>query len=146
MRTLVAAHSDFEVSRNWEGALATMVDAPFYEFFPYRLRISGADAITAMWERIFTPTGPIRCFDPTAHVPGRRQLSEYVGDEALVHISRSSFLNEGGVPCAVDMVVRYTFEGDRLQHETLWLDASLMTYFDVVFAADLRGLPGVTTF
>ena len=48
-----------------------MVDEPFYEFFPYRLRLSGREAITELWSRIFAEAGWIRCFSADVRVPVR---------------------------------------------------------------------------
>jgi hypothetical protein len=40
-------------------------------------------------------------------------------------------------------VVRYRFEGDKLESETLWVCSNLVPYLDTVFDETFRALPGV---
>ena len=60
---------------NWAGALATMTDDAYYDFYPYRLRISGPDALVGLWTRLFPESGPIRCFDASAHIPATHSVA-----------------------------------------------------------------------
>ncbi len=144
MRKLIDEHSSFEQAHDWKATLATMVDHPFYEFFPYRLRISGPDAVTAMWIRIFRPgQGIIHCYDQAFSVPGSMHLQEYVSDDSIIHLMGSSFVTEDGETRTSSQIVRYAFEGDRMLSETLFLDRSVTPYFDAVFDGEFRSLPGV---
>lgn len=143
MRALVDVHSEREQARNWPSALATMVPAPYYEFYPYRLRISGADAITEMWNRIFAEEGTLRCFDVEHIELDSVEFSESVGEDSLVHIMAATFVAEDGQRRRSSNVVRYRFEGDRMLSETLWVCSNLMRYFDTVFDESFRALPGV---
>jgi hypothetical protein len=45
MYELIERHGRGEMERDWQGVFDTMTDAPYYEFFPYRLRISSQVAI-----------------------------------------------------------------------------------------------------
>jgi hypothetical protein len=144
MRRVIDEHSGFEQAHNWSAALATMVDEPFYEFYPYRLRISGPEAITSMWIRIFRPgESIIHCYDQRFSVPDSHSLEEYVNDDSVLHIMGSTFTAEDGRLCSSTQIVRYAFEDERMRSETLFLDGSLTPYFDVVFDAAFRSLPGV---
>jgi hypothetical protein len=144
MRKLVDEHSGFEQVHDWSGALATMVDEPYYEFYPYRLRVAGPSAIVTMWTRIFRPgQSMIYCYDQEHFVPGTHRLEEYVNGDSVLHLMGSQFFDESGTPRAATQIVRYAFEGDRMLSETLFLDRSLTPYFDPVFDDDFRALPGV---
>ncbi len=144
MRKLIDEHSGFELAYNWEAALGTMCDEPFYEFYPYRLRLSGPESITAMWIRIFRPgKSMIRCFDQSFMVPDSHQLEEYVNNDSVLHIMGASFVAEDGQVCSFKQIVRYAFKGDRMLSETLFLDRSVAPYFDAVFDEEFRSLPGV---
>jgi hypothetical protein len=144
MRKLIDEHSGFEQAYEWSAALGTMVDKPFYEFYPYRLRISGPEAITTMWIRVFRPgESIIHCYDQRFAVPGSHHLEEYVNDDSVLHVMGSTFVTEAGRRQASKQIVRYAFEGDRMLSETLFLDGSLTPYFDAVFDQVFRSLPGV---
>jgi hypothetical protein len=143
MRALVDAHSEGEQARNWPIALATMDPAPYYEFYPYRLRISGADAITEMWTRIFAEEGTLRCFNVDYIDVDSVEFSESVGEDTLVHIMGATFVAEDGRRRRSSNVVRYRFDGDRMLSETLWVCSNLTPYLDTVFDESFRALPGV---
>jgi hypothetical protein len=144
MRKLIDEHSGFEQAHDWGATLATMVDEPFYEFYPYRLRISGPESVTAMWIRIFRPgKSIIHCFDQSFSVPGTHRLEEYVNDDTVLHLTESSFLAEDGQTRTSKKIVRYAFDGDKMLSETLFLDRSLTPYFDAVFDEEFRSLRGV---
>jgi len=143
MRALVDAHSEGEQSRNWPQALATMGPAGHYEFYPFRLRISGAEAIAEMWTRIFAEEGTLRCFNVDYIDVDSVEFSESVGDDSLVHIMAASFLAEDGERRRSSNVVRYRFEGDLMVSETLWVCSTLERYLGTVFDESFRALPGV---
>lgn len=143
MRALTDLHGNCEVTRDFEGALATMTDAPFYEFFPYRLRVSGRDAIIEFWSRIFTASGPIRPFDMAARVPEALRRFEYLRDDSLVNVSFGAFLDEDGVQHGTSHITRFEFDGDKISSESLWIDGSYAVYFDRIFDESFRALPGV---
>jgi hypothetical protein len=146
MLALIDTHGGAEMTRDFEVAIATMGDAPFYEFFPYRLRVSGREAIFEFWSRVFPESGTIRPFAEAARVPEALRWYQYVGDDSVVHISFSAFLDEDGVQHGTSHIVRYEFDGDRMASETLWIDASLMRYFDRIFDGSFRAMPGVEEF
>jgi hypothetical protein len=144
MRALIDRHATFEQAFDWEGALGTMVDDPYYEFYPFRLRVSGPEAITRMWIRIFRPgRGILHCYDQSFSVPGAARLEEYLGDDAIMHLMGSRFVAEDGETRASSQIVRYAFEGDRMASETLYVDRSVTPYFDEVFDEEFCSLPGV---
>jgi hypothetical protein len=143
MRLLALKHGECEMNRDWSGALATMGPQPYYEFYPYRLRICGADAIATLWTRVFAEGGTLRCFDVGCIDMNAHEQWEMVGDDSIVHIGNSAFIDESGERQLSTTVVRYRFEGARMMSETLWACAALMPYLDQVFDAGFRALPGV---
>jgi hypothetical protein len=143
MLAIIDAHGGAEQARDFDGAWNTMVDDPFYEFFPYGLHITGREAITELWSRIFAESGTIRCFSLAAHVPGEGAMQRHLGDDAVVDVMRSAFFDEGGVRHGASYVVRYAFDDEGLKSESLWLDRELLVYFDQVFDDSFRALPGV---
>jgi hypothetical protein len=143
MRLLALQHGEYEMNRDWDGALATMVPEPFYEFYPYRLRISGPDAIKELWTRVFTESGTLRCFDIEHIDLDAHEQWEMVGDDSIVHIGNSAFVDENGERRESTTVVRYRFAGDRMMSETMWACKSILPYLDTVFDATFRALSGV---
>jgi hypothetical protein len=144
MRLLILAHSEGEMQRDFAAALATMGPSPYYEFYPLRLRISGPDPILEMWSRIFGEDGWLHPFDPANHVPDAPfEFEEMVGENAIVHIMGSAFVAEDGEQRSTSNVVRYRFEGDKMESETLWVCSNLVPYLDTVFDETFRALPGV---
>jgi hypothetical protein len=145
MRALADKHGACEVAHDWDGALATMGDAPFYEFYPFRLRISGADAIKNLWRGVFTKTDGriIRCFDEPFLVPDSHEYAEYINEDSLVEIRTWTFVGDDGEHHSSKSVVIYAFEGDRMRSETMFVDESTKLYMDRVFDAEFRAQPGV---
>ena len=111
MRALVDAHSEGEQTRDWPRALATMGPSSYYEFFPYRLHISGAEAITEMWSRIFAEEGTLRCFNVDHIDIDSVEFSESVGDDSLVHIMAATFVTEDGQRRRTSNVVQVPLRG-----------------------------------
>jgi hypothetical protein len=143
MRALILAHGAGEMERDWDAAFATMTDDFVYRFYPYRIQITGASAIVELWSRMFTPSGPLRCFDQSARLPETGRMDEYVNEHSFVRISSSAFDAENGVQLTSSHVTRFDFAGDRACAETLFVDSSLMAYLDGVFDDTFRSLPGV---
>ena len=143
MLAIIDAHGGAEQVRDFDRAWDTMVDEPYYEFFPYRLHLSGREAITELWSRIFAESGWIRCFSADARVPGAGAMHRHVSEDAVVDLMVSAFFDEAGQRHDSSYIVRYAFDDEGLKSESLWLDRSLLPYFDQVFDASFRALPGV---
>ena len=147
MRLLVLRHSECELARDWDGTLATMGDEPYYEFYPFRLRISGPDPIREMWTRVFSTddSKTLRCFN-FSHMDAdasRRDMWEMVSDDSIVHIMNGGFIAEDGDRRGTTTVVRYRFAGDRMMSETMWACDNVRPYLATVFDESFRALPGV---
>jgi hypothetical protein len=143
MLAIIDEHGGAEQARDFDRAWETLADEPFYQFFPYRLRLSSREAITELWSRIFAESGWIRCFSADARVPGVGAMHRHVSEDAVVDLMVSAFLDEAGQRHDSSYIVRYAFDGEGLKSESLWLDSSLLPYFDDVFDASFRALPGV---
>jgi hypothetical protein len=138
MRAMVAEHSEGEATRDWPRAAATLSDAPVYEFYPHRLRISGIDAITEAWKRLL----PLPCFNSSK---GGEFIGheEYVNADSVLHVSEWIFVTPDGDRRRTKVAVRYGFEGDRMVTETMFMDASMTPFVDTAFDETFRALPGV---
>jgi hypothetical protein len=143
MLAIIDEHGGAEQARDFDRAWETLADEPFYQFFPYRLRLSSREAITELWSRIFAESGWIRCFSADARVPGVGAMQRHLSEDAVVDLMVSAFLDEAGQRHDSSYIVRYAFDGEGLKSESLWLDSSLLPYFDDVFDASFRALPGV---
>jgi hypothetical protein len=147
MRLLALRHGECELARDWDGALATMGHEPFYEFYPFRLRISGAAPIREMWTRIFgtDDSQTLRCFNFNHMVmdEGAHEMWEMVGDDSIVHIMNGAFVDEDGATQGTTTVVRYRYAGDRMMSETMWACDHVRPYLASVFDESFRALPGV---
>ena len=146
MRLLTLEHGRCELARDWDGTLATMGPEPFYEFYPWRLRITGPDAIKALWTRVFgrDDSETITCFNFGRIDSSGHEMWEMESDESIVHISNGAFLDEADERKTTTTVVRYRFAGELMMSETLWACDNLRPYFDeFVFNESFRALPGV---
>ena len=92
---------------------------------------------------MFTPSGPLRCFDQSVRLPETAQMDEYVNDRSFVRISSSAFVDEDGGRRTSSHVTTVRLAGDLASAETLFVDSSLMAYLDHVFDDAFRSLPGV---
>jgi ketosteroid isomerase-like protein len=54
---LVMRHAECELRCDWDGALATMTDNPYYLYYPLGLRIRGREAIKEHWQRLLSTPG-----------------------------------------------------------------------------------------
>jgi hypothetical protein len=140
MRAVVQRHSDCEVAHDWEGAIATMVSSPWYEFHPMRLRLTSLEAITACWERTLS----LECFGQ----PGAEYLSfeEYIGEDSVLHIRESRFDGMDGTRRETRNVVRYGFDGEKICSEIFTMDDALLPYFQKAFDEEFMAIPGVAHF
>jgi hypothetical protein len=148
MRQLALRHGASEAAHDWDGAMATMGDEPYYEFFPFRLRISGEAPIRELWLRLFGDDDGgegIRCFD-RRYSEGAHDLWEALGDDSLLQIINGAFVDERGDRSTTTILVRFRYGGDRISSETLWICDHQRPYFDAIFDGSFRELAGVEEF
>src|SRR5262245_39406373 len=115
MRALIWVHSEGEMNRDFDAAMATMGPSPYYEFYPFRLRLNGPGPIRELWSRIFREDGWLHPFDEKNRVADVIEFEEMVGESSIVHIMGSAFIAEDGEQRATSNVVRYRFEGDKME-------------------------------
>jgi hypothetical protein len=144
MRALVAEHAAREHAHDWDGALATMVDdEPFYEVFPYRLRIAGPDAIKQWWLSFSDESSGTPIFD-TAIDPASHHVSEYVDDDSLVQVLEWDFVTADGERLPTYHVAAFRFRDGRILSESIFCDVNLMRYMDRALDDGFRSHPGVS--
>jgi hypothetical protein len=139
MQALIDEHGRCELAEDWAGTLATMTDTPVYFFFPYRLRVAGAAAITEAWTR----TLGLPCFDYANMDLSTAHQDAYRSDDSVLLVNSLAFQDEQGSRCPTTMIVRFMFEGDRIASESVFMDAAMTRYVDAVFDESFRALPGV---
>jgi hypothetical protein len=137
MRELVAKHAAFEFANDWAGALSTMGPTPFYEFYPFRLRVAGADAITDAWSRLL----PLPISDQSSYRAATQM--EYVNEDSLVHVTDLTFTAEGEERRETRTVVIYRFEGALMCSETVVFDAVALPYVKEAFDSAFQSRAGV---
>ena len=139
---LIKEHARLEREKDWPGALATMSSEPVYEYFPYRLRVSGAEPIQVMWERTLV----LPCLD---YSTGRRVLSltRYITEDSVADLVQNEFGgNEGALVYSTFLCI-FHFAGDKIAKETIHLDYNMIPYMDDVLQdPSFLSLPGVERF
>ncbi len=139
MKAVIADHIRCELSRDLDGALATMAAEPVYEFYPYRLRISGELAVRVMWERLLA-------IPPVARVDRDNiDAQVYANDDSVLMIQDMEFTTESGEKRHARPIAIYHFAGGKIDKETAYFDHEGMRYMDVLLDEEFRSLPGVET-
>jgi len=137
---VIAEHIRCELARDLEGALATMAAEPVYEYYPYRLRISGEVAVTEMWKRLLE-------IPPVAAVDRGNIVAEtFVNDDAVLMMQDMEFTTETGEKRHAQPIAIYHFADGKIDKEIAYFDREGMRYMDVLLDAEFRALPGVEEF
>jgi hypothetical protein len=144
MHSLIERHGAGEMARDWDLSLSTMTSDCVYRFFPYRLQVIGVEAQTTLWDRFFTASGPIPCFDASLRVSDGAEMTEYVTADSHLRVTSSSLLLPDGTRLGTSHVTRFDFRDGLVAGETVFLDATFMRWVDDVFDDEFRALPGVT--
>jgi hypothetical protein len=144
MRALVAEHAAMEHANDWDGALATMVaDGAYYEVFPYRLRIDGAEAITRWWLSFKDDSSGEPIFD-AAIDPASHHVREYVDGDSLVQVLEWDFVTDDGERLPTYHVAAFRFRDGRILSESIFCDVNLMRFMDKALSDEFRAHPGVS--
>jgi hypothetical protein len=146
MRAVIERHGTGEMTRDWDMTLRTMTPDCVYEFYPYRLRVTGVDAQTTLWGRFFTESGPLPCFDISRRGHDGAEMTEYVTDDSHLRVMSSSLLAPDGTRVGSTHMTRFDFRDGLVAREMVFFDATFMHWIDDVFDDEFRGLPGVTQF
>lgn len=59
MKQLVLQHATLETQQNVDGVLATLVEDPFYEIYPARLKLQGKENVRAFYREHFDSFFPL---------------------------------------------------------------------------------------
>ena len=143
MRALSETHGVGEMTRDWDKALGTMTGDAIYRFFPYRLELTGAEAMIELWSRFFPEDGPLPCFDYTNRIPDAGQMKEFLAEDALLRNTAGAFIDPDGVRRGSSHVTRFDFRDGLIAAEIVFFDATFMHWIDGVFDEEFRSLPGV---
>jgi hypothetical protein len=140
---LIAVHANCEFEKDWDGVLATMLPSAHYDYFPYRLRVSGAEAMKVMWER--TRSLPCLNLDTGRKIVG---LERCTNNTTVVDTIHMTFNNEEGELINTTVLGIFHFDAnDRITSETIHFDANATPYVDRVFMdPNFTSLAGVHIF
>jgi hypothetical protein len=119
-----------------------MTATPRYNHYPYRLGISGAEAIKELWRRTLS----LQCLSFEA---GRTLISKerYFAETSIVDVVQNTFHDDRGALIPSTYVVAFHFEGLSIASETSYVDGNMTPYLDTVFTdPDFLSLPGVERF
>jgi len=144
MRSVIEQHGVGEMTRDWDLTLSTMTSDCVYRFYPYRLQVVGAEAQKTVWDRFFTESGPIPCFDLSLRVHDDAEMTEYVTDDSHLRVMSSALLFPDGTRVGTTHITRFDFRDGLVARETVFFDANFMRWTDDVFDEGFRSLPGVT--
>jgi hypothetical protein len=144
MRSLIEPHGRGEMTRDWDLSLSTMTSDCVYQFFPYRLQVVGVEAQTTIWDRFFSESGPLPCFDPSLRADDGAEMTEFVTADSHLRVTSSSLLLPDGTRLGSSHVTRFDFRDGLISREMVFFDATIMRWVDAVFDDELRALPGVT--
>jgi hypothetical protein len=144
MRAIIERHGTGEMTRDWDLTLSTMTSDCVYQFFPYRLQVVGEEAQTTVWDRFFTESGPLPCFDTSSRVYDGAEATEYVTGDSHLRVMSSALLLPDGTRLGSTHMTRFDFRDGLVARETVFFDATFMRWIDDVFDDELRALPGVT--
>jgi hypothetical protein len=144
MRAVIERHGTGEMTRDWDMTLATMTDDCVYQFFPYRLQVVGVEAQTTVWDRFFTESGPLPCFDTSQRVYDGSEVTEFVSGDSHLRVMSSSLRLPDESLIGTTHMTRFDFRDGLVCRETVFFDANFMHWIDGVFDDGFRALPGVT--
>jgi len=134
---VIAEHIRTELAQDLDGALATMAAEPVYEYYPYRLRISGEIAVREMWKRLLS-IPPVACVDRDNIV---KEI--FVSEDSVLMMQDMEFTTETGEKRHARPIAIYHFADGKIAKETAYFDREGMRYMDVLLDEEFRALPGV---
>ena len=136
----MAEHISCEHRNDWVGTLSTMVAAPLYIFYPYRLHVAGSDAVVEAWKRLIT----LPSSKGSSDLPFKEKM--YVDEDSVVRIVERAFITESGLISETTTIAIFEFDDDKISCEKVFFDVAATFYVDQVFDSAFRSLPGVETF
>jgi SnoaL-like domain len=143
MYELASHHARLEVQHDFDSVLATMTEDAYYEFYPHRIHVTGADNLKAMWTQIFVNTPGVTSAD---FVGGNPQEQWWGLKDSLVIKTDWTTKSPDGTTIPSQFFAIFRFAGSKIASETLYVDEPLSLLMDRVFTAELLARPGVTRF
>jgi ketosteroid isomerase-like protein len=135
-RDLIHRHAQAELESDWDGALATMIDEPFYEHYPLGVQVRGRAAVKEQWERLLAGT------DFVSRATGARLLEWFSGDIA-VQMYEWEVEGPDGTKVPSRSWAIFTFKDGLIESERIFSDVVGGEFMEPVFAAEFMGRSGV---
>jgi hypothetical protein len=132
-RDLIHRHAQAELESDWDEALATMIDEPFYEHYPLGVQVRGRAAVKEQWERLLAGT------DFVSKATGARLLEWFSGDIAVQMYEWEA----DGTKVPSRSWAIFTFKDGLIESERIFSDVVAGEFMEPVFAAEFMGHAGV---
>jgi hypothetical protein len=143
MYELASHHARLEVQHDFDSVLATLTEDAYYEFYPQRIHVTGADTLKAMWTQIFVNTPGVT----SADFLGGNPKEQWWGlKDSLVIKTDWTPKSPDGTIIPSQFFAIFRFAGSKIASETLYFDEPVSLLMDRVFTAELLARPGVTRF
>jgi hypothetical protein len=133
---LVRRHVQAELDHDWDAGLATMVDDPFYEHYPFGIQVRGRAAIKEQWERLLA--GP----DFVSKASNARLL-EWFSDDVAVQMYEWEVETPDGTKVPSRSWAIFTFKDDLIESERIFSDVVGAGLAEAIFTTEFMRLPGV---
>ena len=136
MLALSKRHVEQEMKGSVEGTMATVCPDPYYELYPMGFRIVGRAAVTEMYRRMLVaPIGlqPIQW--------ATRKFS--VGPEGIFSEDEAQIRDTDGTVRRVAAVSVYSFEGELLKGERVYLNDAGAAMTQKALGPDFTKISGV---
>jgi hypothetical protein len=133
---LITRHAACEVRSDWDGALATMIDQPYYEFYPLGLRVRGRDAVVEMWKRLAAIPGFVETLTST-------KIRNWVLEDSIVSKWERILELGDGQTLTKTSYGLFHFSGGLIESETILGDSDTSAFVRPAFDEEFLSLPGV---
>jgi ketosteroid isomerase-like protein len=117
-RDLIHRHAQAELEGDWDGALATMIDEPFYEHYPLGVQVRGRAAVKEQWGRLLAGT------DFVSRATSARLLEWFSGDIA-VQMYEWEVEGPDGTKVPSRSWAIFTFKDGLIESERIFSDSSV---------------------
>lgn len=133
---LVTRHAEAELRCDWDGALATMIDNPFYVHYPLGIRVQGREAVKEHWKRLLATPG-------FAAAAESANLRHWVLGETLVSMYEWLVDIGNGQERPMRSYALFTFIDGLIESETIFSEATTDAVLSEALNDEFCSLPGV---
>jgi hypothetical protein len=137
-KELVEQHYACEMMADWNGALATLTDDAYYEYYPGGIRVRGPEAITEQWKRVFSL--PAMSGDAGRNMKMRQWFPD---EDTAILIAEWPVVAVDGTEKMTTSWAVFKFVNGLILSETVFADSVLAPLLEPVYDEEFLRLPGV---